>query len=67
MERKYYEMSSLQNNSKALNSLGYLYLNGIGVNKDYQKAKYYFELTANFGNPNAYCSLGYILFNGFGN
>lgn len=49
-------MSSLQNNSKALNSLGYLYLNGIGVNKDYQKAKYYFELAANFGNPNAYYS-----------
>ena len=36
----------MPSNSNALYHLGYLYLNGLSVEKNYLKAKKYFELAA---------------------
>ena len=46
--------------------LGYIYHLGLGLEKDYQKAKEYYELSANQGNSYAQNNLGYLYCNGLG-
>ena len=50
----------------AANQLGYLYQNGLGVEKDAKKAYSYYEKAANKGLADAEYNLGYLLFIGEG-
>ena len=46
--------------SKAYNSIGIAYINGVGVEVDKKKAKHYWELAAIGGNPYARYNLGLV-------
>ena len=56
--RNSYMISSRMGNNQATCNLGYLYLNGEGVEIDYEKAYKYFSDSAISGNPNAVYKLG---------
>ena len=61
---KYYEMAAAQNNPIALNNLGSLYFNGIGVQKDIRTALDLFQKSADLGNENAAINLAFIYLKG---
>lgn len=61
---KYYEMAAAQNNPIALNNLGSLYFNGIGVEKDIAHALSLFEQATDLGNENAAINLAFINLSG---
>ena len=46
-------LAAEQNNANAQNNLGYMYLNGYGVSKDYTEAVKWYRLAAQQGNINA--------------
>jgi len=50
----------------SLNSLGHLYLNGLGVTQDYEKAMNLFQRSANQGYMKAQYNLGVMYMNGIG-
>ena len=52
--------------AKAQNNLGYMYLNGIGVEKDYRKAFNWYRKSAMQGVAEAQHSLGFIYAEGLG-
>ena len=60
----YYEMAAEQGDSTALNNLGSLYFNGIGVQVNYQKAIELFEEAAKAGSSEAALNLGFIYLSG---
>ncbi|MES5004938.1 tetratricopeptide repeat protein [Prevotella disiens] len=49
-----------QGNAMAANNLGFCYLNGFGVEKDKEKAKYYFQKSAEMGYELAKKNLKFI-------
>lgn len=55
-----------QGNSDAQNVLGGLYLQGLGVSRDYAQARDWFEASAAQGNPLACYNLGGMYANGIG-
>lgn len=57
---QYYAMAAKQNNAIALNNLGSLYFNGIGVEKNVVQALSLFEQAAKLGNENAAINLAFI-------
>ncbi|MBQ9271682.1 MAG: sel1 repeat family protein [Alphaproteobacteria bacterium] len=61
---KYYTMAAEQNNPIALNNLGSLYFNGIGVKKDIRQALELFQKSAELGNENASINLAFIYLSG---
>lgn len=56
--KRYYEMASEKGNAYAENRLGELYLLGLGVRRDVEKARYWFERSANTGYFFAESALG---------
>ena len=52
--------------AKAQNNLGYMYLNGIGVEKDFKKAFHWYRKSATQGVAEAQHSLGFIYAEGLG-
>ncbi|MBO4294230.1 MAG: sel1 repeat family protein [Alphaproteobacteria bacterium] len=56
----YYEIAANQNNVIALNNLGSLYFNGIGVDTDYEKAAALFQKAADLGSDDAAVNLAFI-------
>jgi len=55
-----------KNNIFALNSLGYLYQVGYGVNKDYKKAYFFYNRSKELGDPSAYTYLAIMYQYGLG-
>ena len=53
-----YEKASSMGNSSAMNNLGFLYYNGLGVTKNFAQAKAWFEKGVDLGNTSAMVSLG---------
>jgi len=62
----YSKLAAAQGNTSALSNLGDLYENGLGVERDYAKAKYYYELAAAQGHANAQYNLGILYLIGLG-
>lgn len=60
------EELALMGNSGAAFRLGARYLNGSGVEKDYEKAKYYLEMAALKDHAHALYDLGYMYLYGVG-
>lgn len=57
----WFKMAFDMNKTKAsVNNLGICFLNGIGVEKDIEKAKEIFTIGANKGDKNAICHLNFI-------
>ena len=54
------------NNGMAMNNLGLMYENGVGVDQDYDEAFKLFQEGANQGNPNAMTNLGFCYESGYG-
>ena len=63
---KRYQEAAEQGNTSAQTSLGYMYADGIGVTKSYEKAFEYFKLAADQGNATAQNDLGYMYDIGMG-
>lgn len=61
---QYYKMAAEQNNPIALNNLGSLYFNGIGVEKNIPLALSLFEKASELGNENAAINLAFIYLTG---
>ena len=61
---KYYEMAANQGDATALNNLGSLYFNGVGVPVNYQKAIELLEKAAAAGSSEAALNLGFIYLSG---
>ena len=61
---EYYQMAAKQNDPIALNNLGSLYFNGIGVEKDNRTALTLFQKAADLGNDNAATNLAFIYLKG---
>ncbi len=61
---EYYQMAAKQNDPIALNNLGSLYFNGIGVEKDNKTALALFKKAADLGNDNAATNLAFIYLKG---
>lgn len=59
-----YEKAALQNQTYALNNLGYHYQNGIGYPQNIKKALQYFRRSAELGNGLAMQNLGLLYFYG---
>ena len=57
---QYYEMAAKQDNPIALNNLGSLYFNGIGVGRNIPLAMNLFKAAAELGNENAAINLAFI-------
>lgn len=55
---KYYYLAAKQNICDAYNNLGCIYLEGIDVPKDIDKATFYFTHGAKQGNGLSLCNLG---------
>ncbi len=64
--KKYYEMAAAQNNVDAIRCLGYLYLNGCGVDKDLDKAMNYFVLAKDAGDVDSWVGIGRVYMTGYG-
>ena len=60
------ECDKLINNSKCLNILGVIYLNGYGVSKDLDKASILFLQSESLGNKSAKFNLGWMALMGLG-
>lgn len=61
MAAKYYRLSARQTNYVAMKSLGYLLMNGLGVGKNEEEAKYWFLRSAEEGgNRRAMYNLGVL-------
>lgn len=61
---EFYQMAAKQNDPIALNNLGSLYFNGIGVEKDNRTALTLFQKAADLGNDNAATNLAFIYLKG---
>jgi membrane associated rhomboid family serine protease len=57
---------AVNGNALAQTDLGWMYDNGLGVTKDYGKARTWFEMAAKQGNPSAEFNLGVMYANGHG-
>lgn len=55
---KFLRMAASQGHARAQFALGYLYENGLGVNKDYHEAMQWYRLSANQGNASGEIGLG---------
>jgi len=55
-----------QGYSKAQSNLGYMYLNGLGVERDYEKALYWYQLAVDQGSSFAQSKLGSMYEEGHG-
>ena len=53
-------------NGAAQNCVGYCYLNGLGINKDYSQALYWISKSVENNNLKGVCSLGYMYEMGLG-
>ena len=63
---KYYYESANQGYAAAQSSLAYMYLYGLGVERNYQAAFWWYNKAALQDDHQAYIGLGYIYANGFG-
>lgn len=63
---KYYLKAAKHNNFDAVNDIGYMYSNGLGVEQDEQKAFQWFLKAAKLGNPMSMYSLGRCYYYGRG-
>lgn len=45
-------------NSDAMNNIGYMYRNGLGVPRNYEEALFWFQKAANLGNSSAQYNIG---------
>lgn len=61
-----YEEAAAKDYAPALNQIGYMYCNGLGVEVDYEQALYYQKLAAVQGYAPAQVNLGYLYENGLG-
>lgn len=61
---KWYNKSALQGDKDGLYGMGMLYMNGLGVEKNFQKAADYFRQSGDKGNPKAYTKLGVLYCSG---
>lgn len=64
--KKLFEESSALGNSDALKNLAYMYIYGLGVQKDYSKGKKLIEEAINLGSVDAINILAHVYKNGFG-
>lgn len=64
---KWYQEAIKSGNPRAYHSLGYIYLNGLGVKKDVTKAKQLILIAAKKNYIKAQSDLGAIYYQGFGN
>ena len=55
-----YTLASAEGNSTAMNNIGWLYLNGLGVNRNLKAAVEWFEKAAQRGNTRAMINLGNV-------
>lgn len=63
---KYFSQAAANEHPSSMNNLGYLYLKGNGISKDYKKARQYFRAAADLGDVSAIMNLGYLYANGLG-
>jgi len=59
-----YNKSAEQGDKDGLYGMGLLHMNGLGVEKNFQKAADYFRLSGDKGNPKAYTKLGLLYISG---
>ena len=64
--KKYLEMAASKNHAHALYDLGYMYLYGVGVDKDYMMAFDYFQRSAEFDFAPAFYIMGIMYYDGAG-
>lgn len=63
--KKWYEVAAAQfENLYAMENLGYIHMNALGVPQDYCKARDWYQKAAERGSPDAAWNLGNIYFNG---
>ena len=58
---KWYEAAADKNYGKACSALGYFYLNGCGVDRDFDTAKDYFTRAIKYGDEEGYVGYGRII------
>ena len=63
---QYFYLASKEGNHEASNQIGFMYLNGFGVEKNAFEAAKWFNLSAKNGNINGQFNLGYLYFYGYG-
>jgi|GEM_PF-1603289 len=63
---QYFSQAAANEHPSSMNNLGYLYLKGNGVSRDYQKARQYFRASADLGDVSAIMNLGFLYANGLG-
>ncbi|MBQ5662905.1 MAG: sel1 repeat family protein, partial [Bacteroidaceae bacterium] len=63
---KYYMLAAEQNDTEALNTLGYCYYSGTGVVRNYEKAVKYFRQSAELGNDKGELNLANCYYGGKG-
>jgi hypothetical protein len=61
-----YQQAAAGGNGDAMNNLGLLYKNGLGVAQDYGKARWWFQKGADAGNAYAMENLGWLYQYGLG-
>ena len=61
-----FEVTAEQGYASAQTELGYMYTNGLGVQKSYEKALEYYQAAAEQGNATALANLGFLYSNGYG-
>ena len=64
--KHYFELNEAENDPIALNNLGYIYMNGLGVDKDYSTAINLFKAAAKKELPEAEFNLGMAYYKGNG-
>ncbi len=57
---EWYRTADAYGMSQAACGIGYLYLNGCGVEQDYEVARLYFQRAAQLGDPEGYVGLGRV-------
>ncbi|RIB08216.1 hypothetical protein C2G38_367102 [Gigaspora rosea] len=62
----YFQEMSTENVNDEIYNVGYCYQNGVGVEKDEQKAFAYYQKSAEMGNASGTCSIGYCYRHGIG-
>jgi len=60
------EAAALVGDADALHNLGYMYMNGLGVERNMTKAKGYFDEAAKSNITAAFNALGYMYYRGAG-
>ncbi len=63
---KWYKKAADQNGVNGLNGLGYLYMEGLGVKKNYKIAKHFFTKAVNIGSSKGKVNLGILYHYGRG-